>query len=139
MDSQSNEAQKIPVDKLIRVYIKIRDAREELSRKYESDDGDLKEKQNEVKKALLSYCKELNVDSLKTQYGTASRRVDTRYWTSDWDAMHAFIKEHNALDLFERRLHQTNMRAFLADHPDVRPPGLNADSSYEISVRKSTL
>ena len=29
---------KIPVDKLVRVYIKIRDAREELSRKYEEED-----------------------------------------------------------------------------------------------------
>lgn len=137
MDNQSSEEQKIPVDKLVRVYIKIRDAREQLSRKYESDDGELKEQQETIKKALLAYCKELNVDSLKTQHGTASRRVDTRYWTSDWGAMHAFIKEHDALDLFERRLHQTNMRTFLADHPELRPPGLNADSSYEISVRRS--
>lgn len=131
------EAPKIPIDKLVRVYLKIRDAREDLSKKYEEDDGKLKEQQEEVKKALLSHCKELNVDSLKTQFGTASRRVATRYWTSDWAALHHFMKENDALDLLERRVHQGNMKAFLADHPELRPPGLNADSSYEISVRRS--
>lgn len=127
---------KIPVDKLVRVYIKIRDAREELSRKYEEEDGALKEQQEAVKSELLSYCKEMGVESLKTPFGTASRRVATRFWTSDWEEMHRFMKEHDALDLLERRVHQGNMKAFLAEHPELRPPGLNADSSYEITVRR---
>lgn len=132
----SEEQQKVPIDKLVRVYIKIRDAREGLAQKYEEEDGDLKAQQEAIKTEILNHCKELGVDSLKTQFGTASRTIKTRYWASDWEAMHNFMKEHNALDLLERRVHQGNMKSFLADHPDLRPPGLNSDSSYDITVRR---
>lgn len=133
----SDQDPQVPIDKLTKIYIKIRDAREGLARKYEEDDADLKAQLETIKSSILDVCKALNVDSLKTQYGTVSRTVKTRYWPTDWDAMHHFIKEHDALDLLERRVHQTNMKTFLSEHPDVRPPGLNADSSYDVSVRRS--
>jgi hypothetical protein len=50
--------------------------------------------------------------------------------------MNNFIFENKALDLRETRLHQTNMRSFLEEHPDKLPPGLNVDSEYTITVRR---
>jgi len=127
----------VPVDKLMKIFIKIRDSREALSRKYEEDDGLLKDQQEVIKTQILEVCKELNLDSLKTTAGTATRSVKTRYWSSDWGALHEFVKEHDAMDLMERRVHQTNMKQFLAENPDVRIPGLNSDSYYDITVRRS--
>jgi len=37
----------------------------------------------------------------------------------------------------ERRISQGNMKAFLKDNPDIKIPGLNSDSFYDISVRRS--
>jgi hypothetical protein len=51
--------------------------------------------------------------------------------------MREFIKDNDALDLLEQRIHQTNMKTFLAEHPDKLPPGLNQDSEFTISVRKA--
>jgi hypothetical protein len=51
--------------------------------------------------------------------------------------MYSFIEEHSAFGLLEKRLHQTNMKDFLFENPDVLPMGLNVDSEYTVSVRRS--
>jgi hypothetical protein len=51
--------------------------------------------------------------------------------------MHRFIREHDAIDLLEQRIHQTNMRTFLSEHPNLIPEGLNVDSKYTITVRRA--
>jgi hypothetical protein len=130
-------SEELGADKLVRVYVKIRDAREALSRKYEEEDGALKEQQETIKHELLERCKSVGAESLKTEFGTATRTVKTRYWSNDWGSMHSFCKEHDVLDLMERRISQGNMKAFLKDNPDIKIPGLNSDSFYDISVRRS--
>jgi predicted RNA-binding protein with PUA domain len=46
------------------------------------------------------------------------------------------MREHGAMELLEKRIHQTNMKEFLENKPDVHPPGLNIDSEYEITIRR---
>lgn len=129
---------KYNADKLVAVYIKIRDAKAALVSEYEGKVADLEDQLATVAKALLEVCKATGQDGGKTAHGTFTRTVKTRYWTSDWNAMTKFIKEHDAMELLEQRLHQGNMKAFLTDNPDLIPEGLNADSTYSISVRRST-
>lgn len=131
-------SEELGADKLVKVFIKIRDAREALARKYEEDDGGLKEQQETIRLELLERCKQVGADSLKTAFGTVSRTVKTRYWSTDWGSMHNFCKEYDALDLMERRISQGNMKTFLKDNPDVRIPCLNADSFYDVTVRRSS-
>jgi hypothetical protein len=126
----------IPVDKLVSTYVKIRNKRAELSASYKEQDAKLNEQLDKVKSALLTYCKEHNVESVRTEAGLFYRTVKQRYWTSDWDSMHKFIMEHEVPEFFEKRLNQTNVKQFLEENPDVVPKGLNVDSEYTISVRK---
>jgi hypothetical protein len=62
--------------------------------------------------------------------------VKKRYWTNDWHSFYAFLKEHEALELLEKRVAQTNMSTFLEENPDLHPPGLNVDSRYSVVVRR---
>ena len=127
----------VPADTLAEIYIKIRDKRAELKEKYEEQDSALKEQQDILAEQMLSICHDQNADSIKTQAGTIIRKVDTRYWTSDWESMYDFIAEHDVYGLLEKRLHQTNMRQFLEENPDLLPAGLMSDSKYSIVVRRS--
>ena len=126
----------VSVEKLVKTYAKIRDKRAEIAAKYKEEEGQLREKQDKVKSALLGYCKEHEVDSVRTASGLFYRTVKQRYWTSDWESMHKFIMEHDLPEFFEKRLNQTHVRQFLEDNPDLLPAGLNVDSEYTISVRK---
>jgi len=126
----------IPVEKLVGAYTKIRAKRSEISAKFKEEDGSLAEQQDKIKRALLDYCKDQGVDSVRTASGLFYRTIKQRYWTSDWSSMHAFIMDHNLPDFFEKRLNQTNVRQFIEENPDILPAGLNVDSEYVISVRK---
>ena len=127
----------ITTDKLAEIYIKIRDKRAELKEKYEAEDVDLKTQQDMLAEKMLDVCREINADSIKTPAGTIIRKVDTRYWTTDWDSMYQFIEEHDAYPLLEKRLHQTNLKQFLDENPNLLPAGLQADSKYTVVVRRS--
>ena len=127
----------LPIEKLVRVYIKIRDAHVELKRKFDEEDAVLLEQMDKVKSALLTYCKDNNIESVKTSEGLFYRTVSKKYWTSDWESMGRFILDHEVPELLEKRIHQGNMRQFLEENPDLLPPGLNVDSEYTVTVRRN--
>ena len=82
--------------------------------------------------------KAMGVTSVRTTEGTAVMSVKTRYYTQDWDSFKQFVIDNHALELFEKRIAQSNMAQFLEENPGVVPPGLNSASEYDISVRKPT-
>lgn len=125
------------LEDLTKAYIKIREARAQLLRDYETKDADMKEQLEMVQSALLGFCKSASVDSLKTKYGTVSRVIKERFWCTDWDSFKNFVKENDALELFEKRIHQTNMKQFIDTNPELRPPGMNIDREFSIIVRKA--
>lgn len=124
-------------NKLVRVYIKIRDAKEALTKKYEDETANLDQQLDLVEQELLNICKNTGQDGGKTAHGSFTRTVKTRYWTSDWDRMYQFIKEHDAPELLERRIHQGNFKQFLQENPDKLPEGMNVDSRYSVTVRRA--
>lgn len=124
--------------KLVSAYIKMRDAKDALTREYEAKINEVKEQMELVEQALLEICKETGQDGGKTAYGSFSRTVKTRYWTNDWGSMYSFIKEHDAIQLLEQRVHQGNMKQFLSENPGLLPEGLNTDSKYSITVRRAS-
>ena len=128
----------LPVDKLVRVYRKIRDAVQEKEDAHKAEIAELKGQMDMISAKLLEVCNAQNVDSLRTKEGTITRRAATRYWTSDWGSMYKFIKENDVMHLLEQRIHNGNMRNYLEENPDSLPIGLNADTKYVLSVRKPT-
>jgi len=123
-------------EQLVTIYIKMRDARVKLQREFDEADGRIKEQQEQVTQALLEMCKETGAEGLRTPAGSVFKTIKTRYWTSDWGSMKQFIKDHDAIDLMEQRVHQTNMKNFLEENPTLMPPGMNVDSRYSITVRR---
>jgi len=130
-DEQDSNASQL--GKLIRVYIKMRDRLKEM----EAEKEELEEKMKQVKIALLDNCNEIGANSLNTPFGRVTRTLKTRYWTTDWNSMYQFMRDNDAVELLERRIHQTNMKTFLEENPDKIPPGLNADSEYDLRVYRS--
>jgi len=124
--------------KLVSTYIKMRDAKDALTREYEAKINEVKEQMEVVEQALLDICKETGQDGGRTAHGSFTRTVKTRFWTNDWDSMYRFIKEQDAVQLLEQRVHQGNMKQFLSENPGLLPEGLNTDSKYSITVRRAS-
>jgi len=131
------ETSNVPVEKLVATYIKIRDIRDEIRREADARVAELQSELDVIGSTLLEQFKEQGIDSAKTPFGTAYRTVKSRYWTNDWDKMYDFIHDNDAYELLERRIHQSNMKQFLEENPDLHPQGLNVDSEYSVIVRRS--
>lgn len=134
---QEEQSSTIPLDKLAQAYIKMRDKRSMLKAEFEAEDNVIKEQMQLLEEKMLDTCKEMNADSIKTKFGTIVRSIKSRYWTNDWDSTYAFIKEHDAFGLLEKRLQQTNLKQFLAENPGLMPMGLNVENEYTVVVRRS--
>ena len=138
MSEENSEDKSSPnLDLLAGVYIKIRDARTTLKAEFTTQDSVLQEQMDLLETNMLDACKDLNASSIKTPHGTIIRSVKSRYWTNDWDSMYTFIREQGAFGLLEKRLHQTNMKEFLVENPDLLPMGLNVESEYTVVVRRN--
>ena len=120
------------IEQLAKVYVKIRDKRREIAKQ---DEG-LKEQLDAISHQLLEICKEQGASTIRTEYGTVSRRTSKNYWTSDWDSFTKFVKEHDAFSLIQQRINNTNMSQFLEENPDTLPPGLNAEVNQTIVIVK---
>jgi uncharacterized protein YutE (UPF0331/DUF86 family) len=126
------------VEEMVAAYRKIREAISEKEEAHKADVSGLREQLDIVSDALLGVCNSLQADSLRTAAGTVSRRVNTRYWTTDWERMYEFIRENDVPFLLEQRIHNGNMKQFLDENPDSLPIGLQANRKFVIQVRKPT-
>ena len=122
----------IPLDKLARIYVKMRAAMQDLDKQIET----IKAQQQDVKNAMKDQMMALGTKSARTEFGTISLKEKTRFYTQDWDSFKKFVVEHDAVDLLEKRIAQTNMQTFLEENPDLHPPGLSSTSEFDISVTK---
>ena len=126
----------VPLDKLAKIYRKLRSKIADLTQEYDTQVEVLKAQQEEIKNAMKDQMKALGVKSVNTAFGTVTMVHKTRYSTDDWDSFKKFIIENDVVDLLEKRIAQANMARFLEENPGSVPPGLNAFSDFEIRVTK---
>jgi hypothetical protein len=129
----------VNTEELVEAYLAIRNERQRITQEYEAQDNVLKEDLRKVEAALLAVCNSINADSIKTKHGTAMRKLNERFFCEDWDSFRQFVLENQALELFEKRIHQGNFKQFMTEHEgDGLPPGVNVMREFNITVRKAS-
>lgn len=126
----------VPMDRLVKIYRKIKAKVDLLTKEYDTEVEVLKAQQNEIRFAIQEQLKAHGGTSMRTEFGTVSLKKSTRYNTNDWDSFKKFMIEHDAIDLLEKRVAQTNMATFLEENPGLVPPGLNSVTEFSITVTK---
>lgn len=127
------------LDELVKTYLTIRSEREKIESEWKAKDQEFKNEQTLLEQQMLGICNESNATSIKTEEGTVIKSLKERYTLSDRDSFNKFVREHDAVELFEARLHQGNFKEFMAEHvDDGLPPGVNVMREFTIVVRKPT-
>lgn len=130
------EEETYSTEDLVSAYINIRDQIAEIKRQADEKVAELTQHLNAVSDELQNICKAQGANSISTPKGTVIRTVKSKFWTNDWQSMYDFIRENAAFELLEKRLHQSNMKTFLEDNPEVHPPGLNIEREFVVTVRR---
>lgn len=122
----------LTIEKLVAIHRKMDAKLSELQTQID----EIEEQRKDVRKTILELMKEQGIESARTEFGTVSKTIKERFWTSDWPALHQYILENGAVGLLQQRIHETNMREWIAAHPNDFPPSLNIDREYSLSIRK---
>lgn len=122
----------LTLEKLAKIYVKIRAKRREL----EEQDKELKLKLEQISKAMLEICNVQGATTVRTEHGTVSVRTSKNYWTSDWEAFYAFVKTNDAFYLMQKRLSSSAIQQFLDENDSTNLPGLNLKEEQSVVITK---
>jgi len=124
------------LDEMAGAFLAIRNKISEIQKKADREIKALEKQKNIIATEFEKICEKDGVNSINTNSGTIIRSIRQKYWTSDWIHFCEIMKENNAFDLVEQRIHQGNIKKFLEENPTIRPRGLNVESKYLITVRR---
>jgi len=115
----------------------IRLARDNLARQFELKDAELKAEMIQLEQVMLVACNDINADSIRTGNGTIIKTTRENFVCNDWDNFKDYIKQHDALELLQQRIHQANFKEFIANKTEEGlPPGISALRELSVVVRK---
>ena len=124
------------VEDLSTEYIKIRTEREVLKEKFDNEDKVFTDQLAEIENQLVQIMLADNTTSMSTEKTIIIKRVMKRYNPTNWEAVYRLVDKYKAYGVLHKRIHDTNMRDFLEEHPDEYPEGLNVDSRYAVTVKR---
>ena len=127
----------IKLDSLVETYLAIRNERDKLSREHDSKDKELSNDLAQIEQVLLNSCNEVGADSIRTVGGTIIKSTKENFVCGDWDNFKQYVMQHDAIELLQQRIHQTNFKEFLSGREDEGlPPGISSMREFKVTVRK---
>lgn len=122
---------------LTKAYINIREARAELRKKFEEEDGELKSKLETIEAEMLKFLGETKQESAKTEAGTFYKQVDINAQGADWEAFYDWVVRNNAFEALEKRVKKRFISDYMEAHDGAIPPGINVFREYVVRVRRT--
>jgi len=127
------------LDEMVKAYIAIRTARENLYRQYKTKDNELGGELSQLEQVMLDECNSLNVESVRTNNGTITRTIKEQFACNNWDEFKSYVLEHGALELLQQRIHNGNFTEHMANHEgEGLPPGISSVRELSVVIRKPT-
>jgi len=128
----------VDTEKLVQVYLRIRQKRSELAKQFKDADDDLKKKQSRLETELLRFLQDNKQESVRTAAGTFYRQEDIKPAGSDWDAFYKWVRENDAFDALERRIKKGFVVDYMEENDGELPPGVSVYREYLVRVRKAS-
>lgn len=122
--------------RLVKTYIKMRDAKEEIATRHKEELADLNDKMHKIEVALLGAALEQNVDGFKTEFGTASLVESVKCSCSDWAVFTEFLKDKDPLDFIEKKLRTSAIKEYMELSEGQLPPGVSVFKENTIRITR---
>ena len=123
-------------DKLVKTYVRMRDARSKLSAEFKKKDEEIKAQMERLELFMLEQMQNTGVESFKTLDGTAYRTETMVPTGSDWDAFFKWVKETNGFDFFFKRIKADAVKDYMDQNGGKAPPGVSVFAKYGVTVRR---
>ena len=129
-----NQVEEIDVEKLVRVFRKIRDARKLAKRAFTLKDNELRAQQELIANNILDFLNRTKQKSAKTADGTAYKKEKMLPSCSDWGSFYLWIAEKKAFHFLHKRITVDAVKTYADEHAGELPPGVNVMRSWTVGV-----
>lgn len=123
-------------DRMVRAYMKIREARAALKAEFDAKDKELKSKLEMLDGEFIKAFTETGTTSIKTADGIVFRQTNTKATIADTSAFFPWVAENDAFDMLQKRVTVKAVTDYLEEHGEA-PPGVTVYREHEVRVRKS--
>jgi hypothetical protein len=127
----------IPLDKLVKIYVKMRDKLSEEKKAFEAIEKDLKEQMAQVATELKARAIQQGVEGFKTDFGTVYLSESMKVSCADWAVFGEFLKTHDPLEFMEKRISSTAVKEYMKHTNGQLPPGVSIFKEIEARVRRA--
>lgn len=132
---ESPQGNIIKNDKLVKIFLKIRDARKALSAKFDAEDGALKAQLDTISVELKRRCLNAGDTGFKTEFGTVFITETLKVSCGDWAMFGEWLKTQDPLVYMESRVKSTAIKEYMDAHNGELPPGISIFKESEARVR----
>ena len=127
----------VPIDKLVKIYVKIRDALSAEKKKYETIEAEFKGQMAMIATELKARAQAEGVEGFRTDFGTVYMSETMKTSCADWSAFGDFLKDHDPLEFLEKRISSTAIKEYMKQTDGQLPPGVSIFKELEARVRRS--
>ena len=135
LEEQKTE-QQVNLDRMAKVYVRIRDERAAKKKIWEAEDLQLKEQLETLNGHFLAVMQTLGVESVRTAHGTAYRSIEIKPTCGDWAAFGNWIIKNEAVEALEKRVKKSFIIEYMETHKNKLPPGISVIREYTVTIRR---
>lgn len=126
----------VDTKRIVSAYLKIRDAKTALTRKFEEEKADLDNKLELLEQRLLRFLNENKMDSAKAGPATFYKQMEITPAGSDWDRFYKWVVKNDAFEALERRIKKTFIKEYMEANDGAIPPGVTVHREFVVRVRR---
>lgn len=124
------------MDDLVLKYIQTREKKSKIKAAYDADKAKYDTLQDKIEALLLIRFKELGIDSVKTEFGTAYSSTQTSATMADWDLFRTFCQsQDDPFQYLDRKANKTAVEQYRASNDEL-PPGINWSETRTVNFRR---
>lgn len=127
----------LDADLVIEKYVKVRDKKDEIKKQHVKELEPYNKALEILETKLLMALNAINVDSLKSEHGTAFKVVRSSVKIEDWDTALGYLLNNNMEHMLERRLNKTAVSEFV-ESAGSNFPGTSINNTTVVQVRRGS-
>ena len=124
------------LNELVTKYVQLRAKKDDMKAAYELKVAAVDQVLSQIEGVIMKTFSEQNIDSVKTQAGTAYRSTRVLAGIADWNTFVDFVKANDAYDMLYKRCNTAVISQYKEVNNDV-PPGVNWKEEHVINIRRA--
>lgn len=125
------------VEELVDRFIELRDKKSEVAAEAKRVTEMIQTRMDELQADIIRKFDEIGVESARTKYGTAFKKVSRSTTVAQWDDFLPWVQTTGNWHMLTRAANKTAVLEYADDHEDL-PPGINLYSKIELGVTRSS-